>query len=520
MDAPRRRQVLILAISAPVITALVMGALILRQVSQLKSEETTVVTPVSKDARQDALYKLASAGSLPPGDMVRVADEAERAAGTPLVEACLIRAQAARKRRDAAAERAAVEAALALDPARPESQMARALAAAESWARAAGPLARVHAPQTVLASPLLVPPAPPLESGLDKFSGRAGDVARLLAVFRADGKPEEVAPLWSSLSAGAVDDRLAFAMGVHSLRLGDPDNALMWLRTALTAEPDDPARLRCASLAGLLGGDASEALAMIRRWSGSGGAPNPAEALGWWAVAARKLGNLQEARSKLDEAAKLDPSWRCARGWLAYQAGDKAQALEDATARRESDPWALYLRAQLFWDAGDVDSALAECATLLAGLPDHYEALVLQARGLAERGKKEMAEEVWKHAQKFAAGRTEAKLGLAEFYAATGRRDEAIATFIEIPGLAVAHSRGAQLMLEANRHAEAFRWVELGAQRYPSDVRIKATMARVLHARLDHFGERVQLERAAHLAPDDAEVKKLLADCIAEMKRE
>ncbi|HEU4339900.1 MAG TPA: hypothetical protein VFS19_07505 [Planctomycetota bacterium] len=518
MDPSRRRQVLILAISAPIITALVMGALIIRRVSTVESE-APVVAPTSKDARQEALYSLATAGSLPPADMVRVADEAERAAGTPLVEACLLRAQAARKRRDPAAERAAVDAALALDPARPEAQMARALAAAEAWARAAGPLARVHAPQTVLASPLLLPPAPALEPGLEKLSGRAGDVARLLAVFRADGKPEEVAPLWSSLSAGAVDDRLAFAMGVHSLRLGDPDNALMWLRTALTAEPDDPARLRCASLAGLLGGDAAEALALVRRWNGSGGAPNPAEALGWWAVAARKVGNVQEARSKLDDASKLDPSWRCARGWLAYQAGDKAQALDDATARRDSDPWALYLRALLYWDAGDVDAALEECSKLLAGSPDHYEALVLQARGLAARGKNEKAEEHWKHAQKLAAGRTDAKLGLAEHYAATGRRDEAIAAFIEIPGLPVAHSRGAQLMLEANRHAEALRWAELGAQRYPTDVRIKATLARVLHARLDHFGERVQLERAAYLAPDDAEVKKLLAECIAEMKR-
>src|SRR5688572_3675074 len=189
MEATNRRKVLILAIGAPILTAVVMGVIIYRQVSKMKSEET-VVAPPPGDARQDALYKIANAGSLPPDEMVRAADEADRAAGTPLVEAHLLRAQAARKRRDAAAERAAVDAALALDPARPESQWARALAAAEAWARAAGPLARVHAPETVLASPLLVPPSTPLEPGLDKFTGRAGDVGRLLAVFRADGKPE------------------------------------------------------------------------------------------------------------------------------------------------------------------------------------------------------------------------------------------------------------------------------------------------------------------------------------------
>src|SRR5688572_360288 len=169
-------------------------------------------------------------------------------------------------------------------------------------------------------------------------------------------------------------------MGVHSLRLGDPDNAVLWLRTALAAAPGDPARLRSASLAALLAGDAGEAAKLIRRWSDSGGRPHPAEAFGWWAVAARKLGDLQEARLKLDEAAKLDPAWRCARGWLAYQTGDRALALEDAVARRESDPWARYLRALLHWDAGEVDAALEECSALLAGWPDHYEAHILQAR--------------------------------------------------------------------------------------------------------------------------------------------
>jgi tetratricopeptide (TPR) repeat protein len=519
MDAPVRRKVLIVAVSAPLITALVMGALIVRKVLTPAPTETPPPAAAA-DPRADALFKLVSAGSLPPDEMVRAADDAERAAGTPLVEACLVRVQAARKKRDPSAERAAIDKALSIDPSNADAQLARALAAVDSWARDAAPLARVFSPETTLGAPLLVPPSPGTEPGLDKLAGRAGEVVRLLAVFRAGGKPDEVAPIWSSLSAGGVEDRLAFAVGVHSLRLGAPDDALPWLRTAVSSTPDDPARLRCAALAALLAGEAREALGLVRRWSESGGEPKPAEALGWWAVAARKLGDVKEARVRLDEAAKIDPAWRSARGWLAYQAGDLKQALEDAEARRESDPWARYLRALLHWDAGDVDAALAESAKLLEGWPDHYEALVLQARGQTVRGRNEKAEELWKHAMKFAAGRTEAKLGLAEFYATTGRKEEAITAFLEIPGLAVAHWRGAQLMLDLGRHAEALRWVELGVDRYPDDVRVRTTFARILHARLDHFGERAQLERAAQLGPADAETKKLLADCIAEMKRD
>jgi tetratricopeptide (TPR) repeat protein len=289
---------------------------------------------------------------------------------------------------------------------------------------------------------------------------------------------------------------------------------------AAAADPHEPARLRPAALAALIAGEPGEALDVIRRWNEAGGKPDPAEALGWWAVAARKAGNLKEARLKLDEASKLDPAWRGARGWLAYQMGDKATAREDATARFESDPWARYLRALVHWEAGEVDEALADCASLLEAVPDHYEGIVLQARGLTVRGRNEKAEEMWKHAQRLAAGRTEAKLGLAEFYAATGRREEAVTMFLEVPGLAISHWRGAQLMLELGRHAEALRWADLGANRFPSDARIRMVLARILHSRLDHFGERSQLEKAAQLAPDDAEIKKLLAECVAEMKRD
>ena len=519
MDANRRRKLIILAVGAPVLTALIMGSLIARQLLS-SSEGASTVVHAAVDVREEAMFKLASAGALSPEEMLRAADEAERLSGGKLVEACLVRAQAARKRHDAPAERAAVDAALALDPKRPEAQLARTLEAADAWARIAGPIARVHAPELLLSTPLMIPPSPPLEPGLDRFEGRAAQVAKLLAAIRADEKPEEIAALWSAVSSGGVEDRLAFAMGLQCLRRGDAENALLWLRTALAAEPEDPSRLRNASLAALLKGDNEEALILIRRWSASGGQPNPAEALGWWAVAVRKQGHVDVARLKLDEAAKLDPAWRSARGWLAYHTGDRAQALEDADSRRESDPWARYLRALLHWDAGEVDAAMEECSTLLAGSPDHYEALVLQARGLAARGRNEKAEEMWKHAQRLAAGRTEAKLGLAEFYASTGRREEAISAFIEIPGVAVAHWRGALIMLELNRHAEALRWVELGAQRYPNDVRVRATFARVLHARLDHFGERAQLERAMGINPGDEEVQKLLTDCVAEFKRE
>ncbi|HZN62000.1 MAG TPA: hypothetical protein VFC90_06310, partial [Planctomycetota bacterium] len=110
--------------------------------------------------------------------------------------------------------------------------------------------------------------------------------------------------------------------------------------------------------------------------------------------------------------------------------------------------------------------------------------------------------------------------GLAEFYASTGRREEAVAVFLEIQGLALAHWRGAQLMFEMGRHAEAMSWAELGALRYPNDGRLRTILGRILHARLDHFGERVQLEKAVQLAPEDAEAKKLLAECVAEMKRD
>lgn len=519
MDPSKRRKIVILAVTAPIVTALVMGTLIIRKVVTKPSGESAKVSAAS-DPREEALFRLASAKSGTADDMMRAADEAERATGGPLVEAHLLRAEAARRRLDPAAERAAVDKALSLDPARPEAQLMRALAAAENWARDAAPTARVHAPETALAEPLLVPPSPALESGLDGFTGRAGEVVRLMKALRAGGKSEEIAPVWTSLSSAGVEDRLAFAMGVHSLRQGLPADALVWLRTALSGAPEDPARLRCGALAALLAGDARDALLLVRRWSASGGRPNPAEALGWWAVAARKLGDRKEARLRLDEAAKLDPAWRGARGWLAYEDGDKAQALEDAMARRDTDPWARYLRALIHWDAGEVDQAMAECSTLLEGWPDHYEAIILQARGMAARGRNEKAEEQWKKAQKLAAGRTEAKLGLAEFYAATGRREEAITAFLDIPGVAVAHWRGAQLMLDMNRHAEALKWADIGVNRYPTDVRVRVVLSRILHARMDHFGERAQLERAVQLAPNDSEAKQLLAECIDEMKRD
>ena len=311
-------------------------------------------------------------------------------------------------------------------------------------------------------------------------------------------------------------------MGVQSLRLGSLKDALVWLQTSLSGGIEDPARLRCCSLAALLAGEmyAKDALTIIRRWSAAGGGPRPDEALGWWAVAAKNLGDGREARAKLDEASKLNPDWRSARGWLAYRQGDRAQALQDCEARRDADPWARYLRALIHWDAGEVDAALAECTTLLESSPDHYEAIVLQARGLMAGGKNEKAEERWKHALKLAAGRTEARLGLADFYAATGRREEAIQAYVEVPGVAVAHSRGARLMLELNRHAEALKWAQVGVARYPNDVGVRTVLGRILHARLDHFAERLQLEVAAQLAPGDPEVKKLLADCVEEMKRE
>jgi tetratricopeptide (TPR) repeat protein len=518
MDSSRRR-LIVLAVAAPVLTAAVMGALIVRK---LVTRPPVDAPPpvVSADPREAAMLKLAGAQALPPDEMMKAADEADRLAGSPLVESHLIRARAARKRGDLSAERKFVDQALALDPQRPEAQAERALAAAEAWARESAPRARVHSPEMEMAAPLLVPPSAKVEPGLEKLTGRAADIVRFLELLRTNGKPDEIAVLWSALSANGADDRLAFAMGVHSLRLGIPQDAIVWLRLALAGAPEDPSRLRAASLAALHLNDHQESLTLVRRWNAAGGQPNPAEAQGWWAVAARQLGDFKDARRHLDEAVKLDPVWLGARAWLAYRTGDKAQAVQDSAARRDSDPWARYLRALLHWEAGEIDASLAECTALLEGHPDHYEGLVLQARGLMALGKNEPAEERWKHALKLAAGRTEAKLGLADYYATTGRREEAISLFLEIPGVADAHWRGASLMLELNRHAEALKWAQVGVERYPDDVRLKTVLARILHARLDHFGELTQLERASKLAPDDPEVKKLLEACLAEMKRE
>lgn len=505
------------AVAAPILTAVVMGAVIFLKIAPAPSHPGT--SPATDgDPRTRALARLAAADSLAPEEMVRVADEAEREAGAPLAEAWLVRALAARKRLDLEGERSAVDRALSLGPERAETQLAKALLAAEVWARAAAPKVLVHPPTTTLVPSVLSSSPPALEPGLEKLTGRAALVVRLLQVLRAGGKSEEIAPLWSELSAVRIEDRLAFAIGIHSLRQGAAEEALTWLRMALAAAPRDPPRLRAVAMGALFTTESAEAIQTLDRWREAD--PASAEAWAWMAVAARGQGDLARARECLDAAVKMDPAWRCARGWVAYAAKDLAAAMADSEAGGQSDPWALYLRALIHWEANDVTSALVDCRSVLSRWPDHYESLVLQARGLATLGKTEEAEKCWKAALRASPGRAEAKIGIAAFFASLGRREEAIAAYADLPDVAEAHWRGAQLMLENGRHAEALRWASMGVHRYPRDPKLLVTLGRILHARLDHFGELSAYERAVQLAPKDEEAKKLLEGCLAEMKRD
>ena len=505
------------AVAAPILTAVVMGALIFLRTAPGPSHSGPS-NPADGDARSRALGRLAAAASLAPDEMVRVADDAERDAGGPLAEAWLARALAARKRLDLEAEKSAVDRALALGPDRAETQLAKALLAAEIWARAAAPQVLVHPPTTTLVPSIRSTSPPALEPGLEKFTGRAALVVRLLHVLRSGGKPGEIAPLWSELSAVRIEDRLAFAIGIHSLRSGAADESLTWLRMALAAAPQDAPRLRAVAMGALFTTESAEAFQALERWRQAD--PSSAEAWAWMAVGARGKGDLVKARECLDAAVKMDPVWRCARGWVAYAAKDPATAQADAEAGAQSDPWALYLRALIRWEGNDVANALVDCQAVLARWPEHYESLVLQARALASLGKAEEAEKSWKAALRASPGRTEAKIGIAGFFASLGRRQEAIAAYADVPDAAEAHWRGAQLMLEDGKHAEALRWANMGVHRYPRDPKLLVTLGRILHARMDHFGELSAFERAIQIAPKDEEAKKLLDGCLAELKRE
>jgi len=515
MSPSARKAVITAAVAAPILTAVIMGAIIYLKTAPASTPSGTPA-PADGDRRSQALARLASASSLAPEEMVKVADEAERDTGGPLAEAWLVRALAARKRFDLEGERVAVDRAMSLGTDLAETQLAKALLAAEVWARAASPKVLVHPPTTTLVPTVGLTSPPALEPGLEKLGGRAAIVVKLLHVLRAGGKPEDIAPLWTELSAVRIEDRLAFAIGIHSLRQGAADEALTWLRMALAAAPQDPPRLRAVAMADLFITESAEAFQVLERWRQAD--PTSAEAWAWMAVGARGKGDLAKARECLDTAVKMDPAWRCARGWVAYAAKDTETALADSGGTE--DPWGLYLRALIRWEKEDVANALADCATVLAKWPDHYESLVLQARALSSLGKAEEAEKSWKAALRVSPGRTEAKVGIAGFFASHGRLEEAIAAYADVPDAAESHWRAARLMLEAGRHADALRWVNMGIHRYPRDPKLRVTLGRILHARLDHFGELSAYEQALQISPGDDEAKKLLDGCLAEMKRD
>jgi len=512
MTPSTRRAILVCAVAVPVLTGLVMAGFIFSAWSRAKH----VTAEPGTNPRELALASIAGAAHLPPDEAIRLADEAEAAAG-PLVEACLLRMDAARRRRDPAGERAQADRALALDPARPESQMARVLLAAEGWANLAIPGARLDPISTSFATSK-IPPTVPMPDLPPRLDGRAARIAELLRRLQAGSDLREATDLWSEVSSGPIEHRLAFALGVYSLRRDDAPAALSWLRAALAGDPVQPARYRALMMAELLSSNFAEAIDVGARWRSA--APGSAEPWAWAAAAHRKLGEIKKAAEALDAAVGIDGRYRSARGWAAYAAGDRAKAVEDAEASMAADPAARHLRALLHKDAGEIEAALAACDLVLAARPGHYESLALRAECLAARGRSDDAVAAWKRAIDADPARFEAKLGLAEHYRLAGRREEAFTLYSELSENPEAHAKSALLLLELGRHSQALEWAEQGVRRHPNDARLLVVLGRVRHARLDHFGECVAFEAAVRLAPKDEEARKVLEDCLLELKRE
>jgi tetratricopeptide (TPR) repeat protein len=513
MNPSTRRAILVGAVAAPILTALIMAGLIF---SAWRRGALVVADPAA-DPRQAAIASLSGAAQLPPDEAVRLADDADHAAGVPLVEACLVRMDAAHRRRDPAGERKEADRALALDPTRPEAQMARILIAAERWASAAIPDARLDPIPTTFAVSKAVAPAtlPDLPARLD---GRPARTAELLRLLQAGSDLRSAPDLWSEVSSGPIDPRLAFALGVYSLRRDDAPAGLSWLRAALAGDPVHPGRFRALMIAELLAGNLAEALDVGTRWRAA--APDAAEPWAWAAAAHRKLGDVKKAAESLDGAVRIDAKYRGARGWAEYARGDRSKALEDAEAAKETDPAARHLRAVLHRDAGEFKAALAACDMILAVRTGFFEALALRADCLAKLGRDEDAVAAWKRAIEADPVRTEARLGLAEHYRATGRREEALALYSELSDLPEAHAKSALLLLELGRHSQALYWAEMGVRRHPNDARLQIVLGRIRHARLDHFGEWAAYDAAVRLDPRNVEAKKLLDECLRELKRE
>lgn len=456
---------------------------------------------------------LDGAFGLPPERKLQQAAQAEKVFGRPLVEACLLRAQAHRARGDPSREEEEVRRALALDSRRDEAHVARLLLEAEKWAAAALPVPRLDA--TSLAGSAKIPTVSPENLRLDPLHGRAARVGRLLALITADAVAEAVAEALGPASREALEDRMALALGVHAMRQGRFEDARPWLNLAAAAS--HPLCLRALTMAQILAGRFPEARRTCDRWIAA--APREAEAVAWKAVTLRAGGEFGKAADVLDSIAATDPRYRLLRGWAAYAAGRLDAALEDATALLKFDSSARLLRAMIRRGRGDPKGALEDCEDVCRLNQGDYDALSLRAELRAAAGDSEGAIASWREAIRADPDRIPARMALADHLRGSGRLEEALAEYLELPEAPDAQRHGVMTLLEQGRHAEALRLAELAVERFPQSAGVRVALARALHVRYDHYGEHAALAQAQMLAPQDPEIHRLLEACRKELEQ-
>jgi tetratricopeptide (TPR) repeat protein len=304
--------------------------------------------------------------------------------------------------------------------------------------------------------------------------------------------------LWAAYSWRAAE---------ASLARHRPREARRHLEPCLAAWPRSPEVHLLAARAARLAGDYGAARRHVAECQRLEGTESEASVLEWSLLRAES-GDVEAVEDFLLARAKRDPAQAgpvmeaLAAGYLRlYRFYDTMRCLEQCLRQDPDDLHALYLRGQAWERVHAYPKAAADYERVVAGDPDHDDARLRLANCLLKNGE---AAKAVPHLEDLRRRQPEnpgvvVRLAFARWHA-TGNVAESLALIDEVlarhPNFAPALSAKGQLAYEAERPAEAERWLRRAVAANPFDRRA-------------HYKLQQSLEQQGKRAEADAQKKEL-----------